>query len=384
MRLSLGLLLCFGCNTPKPPTQAAPAPSAASARAAPLQTGPAEVGVSRYVLLKREAVLYRTPNEEDEAFASIGYKIGESPPVTTFRVVSEQGGWLKVENLPGLDKDNPAVCAPLHEPGLGQLKLQLFVKRESLHPVLTKAVRQDFENGSRLELLPGLGMVAPDENDLRLIHRPRVSLAAAITDDVIGLSYSIAPPFPTRDEVAGPLNAVSIDTLDSGGVTFGNGITISGLNNLRVTPLSESDGVHLVELQRDCVRVRAMATKLSPIGSEGMLGSTVDTGDPSVEAQVAKVGAAIFWRDGSLAGSVVAYDLVLGHETEPAGETRCFQHELRDNTEERVKLRPAIELCFDAKTVVIRPPSNEKRGWKVHIETSAKPVPRSFLKHLKK
>lgn len=252
-----------------------------------------------------------------------------------FRILGERNGWAQLETL---GEPARAHCADGLET-LEPFRLRLFVPVSMLALVTQRETRQEFADGTFIELargaplepLPGVGWFR--------VHLGGVATTVRLAQADVGTRYlpsaELAP--------AAAAHALRGDAIGSGAAVLGitGPIESAGGGDVSVYATAMRGAEALVELRPRCGRivVRAPAHALADHAGEPVVSERETL---RADAIVVRAGTTVRWRGGGYAGTVTR-DTALDEEVEPSGRLRCFRGSAAG---------AGIELCFDRRDVV--------------------------------
>lgn len=323
----------------------------------------------QFVLVKRDAFLYAAPNENAERVRDpwarrFAVRVG---PFWVMRRVGEQGDWVEVATVPAFratDHCYDTVSA------LDQLDLHFFVRRDAIAPVIARRVERTFDDGTRLTLAPGVGLVRRGaQYDA---HVRGATIRLRLSAEEVASSYGAAP----RIAVSRGSNALlepgatielgddlRLETEEAGPAVRRSGSRISfSVRETRRGPAGEPPRAVLaveappdagnrarVTVRNDCLEAvgfvrRAQLTMERPSRTVNEIGSRHGTS--------IRTGAVLFWPDGSQAGRAMG-DAVLEGPMRPDGPRMCFDHLLRPASG-RPRPDDTLTLCIGRDSITQR------------------------------
>lgn len=279
------------------------------------------------------------------------FALHDAPPVGTYAVVAPGTAWA-TSPLPGASRADPGqghttsyfgrvlgfrgkmAALEVGEasdphcawtlPNLHALRLVLWVPKDSLLPVLTRAQRRRYPDGTGYDLAPGLpvGQPVADAPEPGHRYRPlsteRFVTAAALDERAVGLTYqpTALPEAETSSQE---------QWVDGPSLALGDGLLLRQPNHKhelwsgQVRPDPQDSSMVLVGLEDRCARfiVRVPAAAMGGALGSLMIGS-LGTGKPQV-----KTGARLLWPDGSSAG-YTTQDTAVGRLLYERSGLRCF------------------------------------------------------------
>lgn len=319
------VLLAAGCSTTAQTVRHAPpsSPAASGVRPEPLQRKtdwyekllaevPSDDTLSGYALLWYDAELFATPdpaaNLSRRAEAAERYtSMKDRFPVA---IVRDGGTFLEVRNLGlrdrgehcGFESSQPAYSAMLGEfPGLtfSGYDLRMFVRRRDIVPVLGAQYADSNEDGSSILLAAGTP-VEPNQEALGVRVRSRWFPIYTVPVD-LDLSYELAAIPEPEGGLYDRCDESAKGRLLGQRVSVGD---VSGSWTPRCSIEESDDGEQLrVILQDRCARLEMMLDEdPRPRAGAGGLG-TIGSRPSDIEHWTVQAGTAVFWRDGTLAGT---------------------------------------------------------------------------------
>lgn len=324
------------------------------------------------MLLRGNAALFAAPGAKAPAIdmRDLG-RLADKPHHTRqFRLIADQGEWLTVESMGDASPFDSVGCHATTW-SLRGLKLRFHVRRDDVFPVLTKPIELTYNDGTAVTLKPGVAMGATDQPGRRWVHVNGLELVVSVPDEFIGMSYEPenyfdAPALDDADSVF-----LEPDVYREQALKFANGKAIgprlprSVAKNIarvleRVIVIAERGDDRLIELRKNCVKVRALVAAKYVSGSDatmaGILGSLSGfAGFDGVPR--AGSGSVTFWRGGRHAGYVMQ-SFGFHDEVAADGERRCFRISTRnryikkaDGTRRSQPVR-FLELCFHRTAII--------------------------------
>jgi hypothetical protein len=387
--------------TPSPssgePSQAAPA-STPGTSDSPEAPGPQPVcSGDCYVLVEQTAALRLRPSadapalaqEPDDALQTGRRRI-------PFRYVGEKDGWVELETLParggayhadesvlGGEGDLGTHCyegAVLARRGLG---VHLYVQRDDLETVTTRAVRVEFPDRTAVALAAGVVVEPLPASGVHRVKMSHLEVELALPADSVGAGY-VASPLPRA--ASGRGSYLTDGSLAAGALAYGQGkivaLTVPPANALsqREYPISAGQeldaGRRLVTIQQPCIEITGIVDSRdafsrgdAPLASLGAIGARTkildvsraagDTTREVAATPVLRAGASLYWSHGQPAGRAIE-DVRLDQAPAAAGERHCQRFE-RDHRLHGLLLglsapepKPPgepLELCFAAADV---------------------------------
>jgi len=318
-----------------------------------------------FVLVKRDAFLYAAPDEaaekvRDPWHAQHEVRLG---PWWVLRQRGVENGWVELKTIPGF---RPRSHCYHSVAGLDDLDLTLYARQDALGQVTTSPITREFEDGTKLRLTAGVGVVhrgGPRYDALI----PGATMRLRMRESELGTSYAGARTFSTSRSAVGLL-------APGGRIDFHNGRLVaeaasrraraSGTVSFSVADTRGGDGGparSLLAVETEGRRGRIEATVRAPCAevSGQMDGRSVSRERPPRSIHTmdehhgtrVRAGAALYWPDGSPAGHS-ANDTALDGRMTPRGPRYCFQHRLRVGSPHGAD--ETLSLCVARSDVVTR------------------------------
>jgi len=316
-------------------------------------------GVDFFVAPRADAAHFRLRREPRAADPSEDFAAG-----AVVKVLGARAGWVEVENQ-GTDELAAQHCLS----GIGALDafhLRVFVRAGAIAPVLARRYTRTYPDGTAVDLLPGLPLGGLGARGRHLSKRAFGTLHLDLPGELVGRSYAaarapgVAATFRTAAEQAEQIESQETLSSDAHLSAGPHTVVIDGAMMARLRPAAK--GI-LVELADPCARLTALAAR-SDVGVFGIGGGkAVGYGAKGYgrvtdhDTRYLYPGVALFWEDGSPAGTARAereYDLWQEHPTRK--ELACVVHDLLEpgdpngpnEAERRARPRAATEivLCF--------------------------------------
>ncbi|HEU5059684.1 MAG TPA: hypothetical protein VFU21_24300 [Kofleriaceae bacterium] len=365
MNLPTGLLLAAaalstacGGGEGASPTRSSGAPARA-AIAAPRAGEYAVVSpaVDFFAAPRRGALHFRARAEPRSADPGQDFAEG-----VVLRVRGSRGGWIEVEN-PSLAEVSARHCREALG-GLDPFELRFFVPADALAAVVTRRFRKTYADGTAVDLMPGMPLGGAAAGGKQVSRRAFGLLTVDLPPDAVGRSYpaagaGLAGQFRRAAERAA---SVESDQVLAGGARLRAGphdvVTAVATTTL---PRKVAGGL-VVTLADPCARVTARAAPddIGAFGIGGAGGALADTMEGHLtdhDTRYLYPGVALFWEDGSPAGTARAprrYDLWRRHPTRQ--ELACIVHDLLHPSRTMAPNEPAardrprapteLTLCF--------------------------------------
>lgn len=293
---------------------------------------------SAYVLVRNGAELFQTP----EIRATTLERAGDGPYL--FRLVEARGDWLVVEST----EPSGQPCAT-ELGGLKGLRVPFLVRRSDLAEVTTRTVRLKWEDGTSIELLPGVPLTRIDART----HRARadgLEVDLQLPEDAVGTAF-----VPTRGFTRTIGHEVAAGSQDAP-TLFVNGnqpvrpVWRTDALNLRTERNEGSGPKRLITFATECVRLRVVTDSSNIARAQGLRGGVI--GCCTAHRRTVREGTALFWPDGTAAGAVVR-DTQLD-DISPGNTGRvCFNAPVSSPCGP-LESDPTIVLCADEKDVIER------------------------------
>ena len=274
---------------------AAPVAPASSAPSAPRPVAAPALVLPAHALLREDAVLHIRP-DATSPWARITRNridvLARPHDVHVVKVLAVEADWILVET---------GAATACHTALLSGLAVRLYVHRDALVPVTTREVVVTDPDGTGVHLAAGTPMVGEGGPRVRVL---RWIVAPPLTRDVhdaIGTVFQPSPALPDPQGDDDPFIGASVEL-----EVFGDRVAPvrPGRDVLSVRVLAEGDPA-LIEVGDDCagLRARVAADQVQPPGVVG--GFAGGYGFGRRRAQHLRVGAELWWEDGTPAGRVI-------------------------------------------------------------------------------
>lgn len=315
-----------------------------------------------FVLVKRSAFLHAQPDARAEKVRDAwgtrwAQRLG---PFVVARFVAERGDWVEVATIPSFRATEHCYGTI---PGIEGLDLRFFVRAADVAPVTATRITRSFDDGSRITLLPGVGLQSRGRNRYEASVRGasvRVELQASeigrrydagtklSATRMIGLlhpgaSMSLANDVRIQTE-AGPRRPRAA----SGTITFtaadargGGGEPPRAVFAVDAPPQATGPRI-TATIRTDCLEATGII-RGNDITRDRPTRPAADVGGH--RGTSLQLGTALYWPDGAQAGRVAAPAALDGSPT-PAGPKICFDHPLR-TTAGRPGADETLTLCVD-------------------------------------
>ncbi len=328
--LLLGLLACAHASIPdeKPPSRP------------PTREGAPDS--SRFVLIRAGSNLYSRADVGAELLNEYKAPPTSGVPFTNvFRLVDEHRNWLELESL---GDDDDLHCELGLRPLRG-LRLKLFAPVESLVPAVARPVSLTWTDGTALSLEPGVPAFPGDGPGRSVAVASRLRFPFSPPDGAVADWYPASTHAPVPKSASLHL---SRESLLMGQLRYGDA-AVAFVGSLDPTLLVASSvpadfKTALATVQIRCARftVRVPSPEVRPFKPLlGLLGTESEKGPAP------RIGAKVYWRDGTEAGEVIG-EFHFDSEEQPAGDRRCFQKALRYRDPKEADLGPSLlHLCLD-------------------------------------
>lgn len=302
------------------------------------------------VLVWQDAPLYSEPSDQAAALklaALDGARTDHPGSVIAMRVVATVGDYLQVAPLAG-------ECTSAHLVVPDDIsKLTLYVKRVDVAPVLAKPFQAAFADGTRIELSPGMPVVAGADGKSFAISLRGDTFVVDLPSASVATSYTPARAKPITMTAGGSLAIARGTKARLGDRTF-------TLGAWEGAPVAKSGGSATVALEDNCATVHVTVPtsalrdsdedsfELGGIGSGSGSGSAGGALDLRGEYFIA-AGTAL--AVGSRTVATAARPIYL--PVAPSGKTACFERRFQlsapaSDTATDTRLR----FCVPAASVV--------------------------------
>jgi len=278
----------------------------------------------RYAVAPSSADFYSGTGAAAERWT---YGAGE---LWAFEVVSVDSGWVELRAPEPSELERHCYGVP---DGLRGVGLRFYVERDDLLEVTTRPVDAEFDDGTAVELRPGVAVSGAEGESTARLHglEPPVSVG----DDRTGLAYRPADS-PPRPEAGWwrPRGEVSV-----GGESFDPTET-----PLPVRREETRGGRTLLEIADGCGTVRAFAD--SPAEAEPPDRSRPEP-DEAYRVSRIRPDAALYWLDGSTAGRSGESGWPVRVEVESRNGRPCFAAGFRTVAPNSYESGRHFRICVD-------------------------------------
>ena len=313
------------------------------------EDSPAEPA-EEYTLVWDNAPLSQTPTSTEPIFRRTGWsdeqRSTRAGELSLFGYRGVDGDRVELVTVP--DEPEGYVCAdsPVE---LRDFALRLFVDPTDQGLATTQPVDVTLADGTGFRLRSGVALVRATEASSYLVNTPKFHFNADTVPNV-------GTVFP----VTGGDIAMPDDPEEWLEITWGTPLHLgpyevtarpAPVEQLLVKGLDERDGLTLVTINDQC-SVLVIATDPEAVSSAGIWG--VGTGGGAgAGAFAVEEGTAIWWPDGSEAGSVRAYHS-FSQSPRQTDDLACFEIALHSApTEHTAPAGPsALEICFRPADVI--------------------------------
>ncbi len=324
-------------------------------------------GVDFFVAPRADAAHFRLRREPRTADPSEDFAAG-----AVVKVLGTRAGWVEVEN-----QGTGELAAQHCVSGIGALDafhLRLFVRAGAIAPVLARRYTRTYPDGTAVDLLPGLPLGGLGARGRHLSKRSFGMVHLDLPGELVGRSYpaarapGVAATFRIAAEKAEKVESKDVLTGDAHLSAGPHTVVTDSAMMARLRPAAT--GI-LVELADPCAHFTALARR-ADVGPFGIGGKMVELGamgygrSTDHDTRYLYPGVALFWEDGSPAGTARAereYDFWEPHPTRK--ELACVVHDLLDPgnpngpNEAARRARPRavteIVLCFRYDETGYRP-----------------------------
>ena len=324
---------------------------------------PSPVHGQELVLVERDAYLFAAPNESAERARDPWSREhgGTLGPFTAMRFVGERDGWVEVATIPGGRASDP--CYP-SVPALDGIDVRFFVRERDVAPVVARTVTKSLQGGGSITLVAGVGLtprgrnqydarvpgarvrVTLDPSEVARRYRPgdRIEIGRRLNALLVpgarvaigrGASLEVERATRTRRARSSVVDFTSDDTAEAAGPPrpiFA--VETDGSRGARVGATVRTDCLEAVGL----VRARDLTTDRPPRAA----------GELRRSGSAVRPGAALYWPDGSRAGTASGR-VALGGRVTPRGANLCFEHPLRPAPP--ASADDTLTLCVDRTAV---------------------------------
>jgi hypothetical protein len=273
----------------------------------------------RYVVVARERPLYVAPAADAATIrVQVGARGTFDKEFAVYRLIGERDGWAEIESVV-FDVDDPSGHCEFGEATLSALRLRLFVRIADLTPVATRAARVRFGDGTWIDVAPGLPLRRQDGRmvvaDLEFV---------AVARDLAGSRYTPLMPRPVD-----PLfNRTVTGKLGGVGVTSWL-VDVTRLQRRKGKPALASVRLRCGAMTVAVADEYTVAEAVEGIGDadDGVAGAPDDIDHrPGHEPPWLPVGAAIYWADGRVAGSMRVERYFDRAELQARGGRICWRY----------------------------------------------------------
>ena len=325
--------------------------------------GPGLASAQEHVLVPRDAHLYAAPSEDAERVRDPwgrehGGALGR---FMAMRFVAERDGWVEVATSSG-GRASDHCYAPIA--ALEGIDVRFFVRERDVAEVVARTVTKTLPGGGSITLVAGVGLTPRGRNQYDA-HVPGATVRVSLDPSEVAQRYRPGD----RIEIGRRVNAL----LASGArVVLGRGSTLvveraprtrrarSSVVDFTSDDAPEAAGppraTFAVETDGSAgARVRATVRTecLEAVGQVSSRDLTTDRPPrPASELRrtgsAVRPGAALYWPDGSRAGTAAGRLSLTGRVT-PRGPNLCFDHPLRPMA--RPSADDTLTLCVDRTAV---------------------------------
>jgi hypothetical protein len=323
-----------------------------------------------FVLVRRDALLHARPDPQSERVRDpwsrrFAARIG---PFWVMQRVGEQGDWVEVATVPGFVAGQHCYDTI---GALDALELRFFVRRDAIAPVIARRVERTFDDGTRITLVPGVGLVrrgaeyeaqlrgatvrvrlAPEDVSQSYTGSAHIAISRGSNAMLEpGAQIELGDDHRVETEEAGPRaqrsSRVSFSVREAGDARAPAGEPPRAALAVEAPP--DAGNRPRVTVRGDCFEAlgfvrRAQLTMERPHRSVSQLRERRGT--------AIRPGAQISWPDGSPAGRATN-DAVVEGSMRQDGARMCFDHPLRPPSG---RLRPddTISLCVPRDAITQR------------------------------
>lgn len=366
------LALCTGCAEPRPapapPPPAMPAAAPAPPPPPPAVAAKAPADASTPVTLSVPAA--PDPLTSRYAVIPIGTRLRAKPEagsagipfdllrdaktglplegVVAVRVLDDSGAFVEVETVPVEEGDTSFHCHGGGHPGLTNIALRAFVRKEALQKVTIKTSEVALGGRTGVTVQPGVHVVAKGG---RFTTRTYPELTLRLSKDAVGTSYT-----PVVNFAPGLTHKGLAQDAPKSSLRLGNGVTFERYQGAHFDAVEERPGGYAAFLHSDCIRYRFFVPKRwmiqhEPMGARNGLGPLLadDPGGPRAIA-----GAPAYWESGERAG-FLRTDQGFREDAGTRAGRRCLRKSML--VVQKGTGRPTLPehdfvLCFDPAHVV--------------------------------
>lgn len=308
------------------------------------------IAPGEYVLIYRDAAFYEVPGERERRHRS--YEKDRSWASQPFerrvlaKAVADHGDWVEIERVPGR---NPLVCESVGFNQRADVTLRFFVSRDDLALAVRHRTSRKFDDGTKVELLPGVAVEStPDgEPRYRAWHRG-IDFAADISPKDVGLGFS--PEEAWKRASSG--RRVELDDR----ATVGDASLVTRRRKHLAEKVDSQPGRTLIRIQHDCARLTVWVPDDAFKEQRWMVGRSVNSAQNSCPSPpfrnklVAQRGTPVYWPEGGEAGRVTR-KVKMAVEGELDDVDLCRRWTLpgrktSDNTRALEEARQ-VEYCFE-------------------------------------
>jgi hypothetical protein len=307
-RLALAALLAASCAAPRETQEAA-----STKNLTVVEPSLAKPQPRRHALLRPSFGLFASPKQAAHAIPARWtgeQKLGEGLGLfRELRYVGEKAGWVALETIPRDDWDGLSTCYDKLSP-LNYFRLRLYAPSAALVTATTRHLRQDYADGTWVELNAGVALLPDGEQTGRFVASlNNLLVPIQLNPALTGASFE---PETLPDTSAEKTPKTSILPAE---IVIKGQVTING-QPLRRLPLDNkefvfADTIHDISpinadqsaasIKRPCAKLRAIVPSAQIKQPEGWSASMEgNSGRNRLEP-----GTPLFWPDGKHAGEVV-------------------------------------------------------------------------------
>lgn len=327
-----------------------------------------EIDPGDYVLVYLDAPIFEVPDDSERTHQGFESDREAAESITERKmivsVVADHGSFVEVEHVPRAEQ---LPCGHQTLRRDAPVDLRFFVRRSDLIPTVSQPVDYRYDDGIRVEILPGQDLIARQESleEFRTGARD-FELSFAPKPKHLTLGFPLHED-NSRSCPSGKMLRVDTDTEIPLGPHI---LELDGDSGSVVVPVVDEpeDGDHLVKFESACIRLHARIEQeavdsrfwrgvscCGPGISPGV--STRFSGD--MDIYDAEPETKVYWPDGGVAGEVAETISILGSDIDEDDEWYCDTTELMDEAsshrlERASESKRTVEYCLDVEDLQLR------------------------------